>query len=114
MLIDTNALPKPGDVVGFRLTTGDEIIARVAESTASHLTVTKPVVVQMAPVGQGQVGLAFAPFMVTVPEDARFRFALDSMVAAPIRARADLTAKYTEMTSGIVPAGAGALPTLGR
>lgn len=113
MLIDSNALTKQGDVVGFRTTSGDEIIARVVESTPTHLTVTKPVCVQTAPVGNGQMGLVFAPFMVTVPEDGKFKFSLDRLVAAPMKARKELADKYTEMTSSIVPAGAGVLPGLG-
>ncbi len=113
MLIDTSAQPKQGDIVGFRLVTGEEILARIVETTATHLTVTKPVVVQMAPVGNGQYGLAFAPFMVSVAEDSKFKFSVDRIVATPIRARQDLASKYQEMTSSIVPASAGIIPNLG-
>lgn len=114
MLINKSSIIKAGDVAGFRLVSGEEMLARVAEVTATHLTVSKPVVVQMAPTGNGGVGLAFAPFMVTVPEDSRYVFSMDKLISPPLPARKELADKYTEMTSSIVPASAGSLIGLNR
>jgi hypothetical protein len=109
MLINKTSV-SVGDTVSFRLNTGEEIIAKLTASDETALTVSKPVVAQMQMIAPNQAGLAFAPFMATADEDTtKFRIERSRLVCDPILPRKDISAKYLEMTTGLVAAPAGLL-----
>ncbi len=60
-------LEKPmasGDVVSIKLTSGEEIIARLEEDTAEYVKVSKPLAVTLGPQGLGMI-----PFMFLMSKD---------------------------------------------
>jgi hypothetical protein len=102
MLIEKKTIG-PNDTASFRLTTGEEIIAKVVALDDASITVSKPIVVQMQMVSPNQAGLGFAPFMSTADEDTtRFRFERSRLLCDPIKPRSDITAQYVKMTSSLV------------
>lgn len=62
MLIDRGL--KQGDVVSFKLNSGEEIVARFVEETASGYKISRPTVITMT-----QQGIGLMPFMFTVDPD---------------------------------------------
>lgn len=105
MLIEKRATVAANDIVALRLVTGEELIAKatVVEVTESGgtIVVTKPVVVQMQMISAQQAGIGFAPFMVSVDEDSAFTFTFDKLALKPLKASADMTKRYIQMTTGI-------------
>lgn len=110
MLIEKKPVIQTGDIVSLRTVGGEEILARVVahDSAAGTIIVTKPIVAQVGPVAPGQLGIAFAPFMMTADEDAHYEFSYANLAVRPMKARKDLASKYLEMTTSIVvPSGSG-------
>ncbi len=102
MLIEKKEVVAANDVISFRLTTGDELMAKLVDSDESSITVSKPVVVQMRMISPTEAGLGFAPFMVSANEEtARFRFERSKLVTDPLKTRKDITAQYVQMTTGL-------------
>jgi hypothetical protein len=66
MLIENET--KPGQIVTIKLTSGEEIIAKLEENTANTLKVSRPVVLTMT-----QNGLGMAPYLFTVDIDTLVR-----------------------------------------
>ena len=90
------------DVVSFRLTSGEELLAKLTGQDDASITVSKPVVVQMQMVGPSQAGLAFAPFMATADEaTSKFRFERSRLICDPIKPRSDISSQYVKMTTGL-------------
>lgn len=102
MIIEKKETFKANDTVCFKLTTGEEIIARLISFDDASITISKPVVVQMQMVSQTQAGLGFAPFMATADEEtSRFRFERTKLLCDPIKPRSDIGIQYIKMTTGI-------------
>lgn len=96
-----------GSIIAIKLTTGDEIIAKVVSHDvgADKLVITKPIAVGLAPNG----AVAFIPFMIGAKEDAELTFDLRHHIVTYANAREELKNAYIENTSGIIPAG-GSMP----
>lgn len=62
MLIDKGVTI--GEVVTLKLTSGEEIVAKLVEETVSHYKLSKPLVLSMGPKGIGMV-----PYLFTVSPD---------------------------------------------
>jgi uncharacterized alpha/beta hydrolase family protein len=62
MLIDKGV--SAGEVVTLKLTSGEEIVARLDEETPTHYKLTKPMVI-----GMGQNGPGLMPYLFTVSQD---------------------------------------------
>jgi hypothetical protein len=62
MLIDRGL--KQGDVVSCKLNSGEEIVARFVEETATGYKISRPTVITMT-----QQGIGLMPFMFTVDPD---------------------------------------------
>ena len=62
---------KVGDTVSFKLSSGEEIIARLIEETGTTYKLGKPMVL----IAQQQ-GLGLAPFMFSVSPDTKFNLAV--------------------------------------
>lgn len=62
MLIDKGV--SPGEVVSFKLSSGEEIITKLVEENDRGYKISKPMVLSMGPKGIGMV-----PFMFTMTED---------------------------------------------
>ena len=65
MIIETPY--KAGDTVSLKLSSGEEIVARLEDETATQFILKKPMVLIMQ-----QQGMGLAPFMFSVSPDAKF------------------------------------------
>jgi hypothetical protein len=106
MLIEKKDTVAENDVVCFRVLTGEEIIGKLISQDDASVTLTKPIVAQLAMIGPNEARLGFGPFMATIDEDkARVRFERSKLLTDPLKARKDIAAQYTQMTTGLaVPA----------
>jgi hypothetical protein len=93
MLIETPY--KVGDTVSFKMSSGEEIVARLEEENDKSFTLKKPMVL----IAQQQ-GLGLAPFMFSVSPDAKFVLQSNA-VSCVAKTEAEIAKQYTSQTSGI-------------
>ena len=93
MLIETPY--KNGDTVSLKLSSGEEIVARLDEETATKFVLTKPMVLIMQ-----QEGLGLAPYMFSVSPDAKFNI-LATTVSCVAKTEPEIAKQYTASTSNI-------------
>ena len=93
MLIDPPY--KVGDTVSFKLSSGEEIVARLEKETEKSYTLKKPMVL----VAQQQ-GLGLAPFMFSVNPDGKFVLQANA-VSCVAKTEQDIAKQYTATTSNI-------------
>ena len=86
---------KVGDTLSFKLSSGEEIVARLDEETGKSYTLLKPMVI----VAQQQ-GLGLAPFMFSVTPDGKFNLMATS-VACIAKTESGIAKQYIEKTTGI-------------
>lgn len=93
---------KPGDIVSIKLSSGEEILGKLASTENNTYTLNKPVVLAM-----GQQGATMVPYMLTAdPTVHDFVFKEQHVVHCVPTAKA-LANQYIEGTTGIVPASGG-------
>lgn len=93
MLIETPI--KKGDTVSLKLTSGEEIIARYEEENDNYIVVYKPLGIVPS-----QQGMALAPYMFSVKEDAKFLLRTNS-VSCIVKTEPGLASQYTQQTTGL-------------
>jgi hypothetical protein len=93
MLIETPY--KAGDTVSLKLSSGEEIVARLEEETATRFVLNKPMVLIMQ-----QQGMGLAPFMFSVSPNTKFNV-LATTVSCIAKTESDLAKQYTSSTSNI-------------
>jgi hypothetical protein len=93
MIIETPY--KAGDTVSFKLSSGEEIVARLEKEEAKTYTVKKPMVLIMQ-----QQGMGLAPFMFSVSPDAKFNIQASS-VSCVAKTEDEISKQYTASTSNI-------------
>jgi hypothetical protein len=96
MLIETPY--KEGDTVSMKLSSGEEVIARLEKETDTTITIYKPLMV----VGSPQ-GLALAPFMFTTSQDAKFKISMTNVLCI-VKTEDDMAKQYIQNISGIAVA----------
>lgn len=94
MLIETPY--KNGDTVSFKLSSGEELVARLEEETDTSYKLHKPMVL----IAQKE-GLGLAPFMFSVNPDGKFILRADT-VSCVAKTQEEISKQYTATTSGIV------------
>lgn len=94
MLIETPY--KVGDTVSLKISSGEELIARLDEETADCYVLVKPLMVVA-----GQQGLGLAPFMFTVNPDVRFKVKMQNVVCIAKTAE-EMSKQYIQSTTGII------------
>jgi hypothetical protein len=87
---------KEGDTVSLKLSSGEEIVARLEKETETAFTVKKPMVL----IAQAE-GLGLAPFMFSVSPDAKFNLQATS-VSCVAKTQDEISKQYTATTSGIL------------
>jgi len=94
-----NSQYKNGDIVAFKLSNGEEIVAKLAESDMATYTLSKPVTI--AP---SQQGLQFMQGFFTADQDKHVTLYKSAVVmtATPVD---EVQKSYTEATTGIALAG---------
>ena len=93
MLIET--LYKIGDTVSLKLSSGEEIVARMDGETSTEFTLKKPMVLIMQ-----QEGLGLAPYMYSVSPDAKFNI-LANTVSCVAKTEGEIAKQYMASTSSI-------------
>lgn len=93
MLIETPY--KDGDTVSLKLSSGEEIVGRLDEETATRFVLHKPMVLIMQ-----QQGLGLAPFMFSVSPDAKFNI-LATTVTCVAKTEGEIADQYIASTSNI-------------
>lgn len=93
MLIETPY--KAGDTVSLKLSSGEEIVARLEEETATRFVLNKPMVLIMQ-----QQGMGLAPFMFSVSPTTKFNI-LATTVSCIAKTESELAKQYTASTSNI-------------
>jgi len=86
---------KVGDNVSFKLSSGEEIVARLEKEDEKSYTLKKPMVL----IAQQQ-GLGLAPFMFSVSPDGKFVLN-NSAVSCMGKTEEQISKQYTEKTTGI-------------
>ena len=89
-----------GDIVTFKLSTSEELIARVAEDTMMDYKIMKPVV--LVPTANGSLGMVPALFSVELNTSSISLEKSSVVMHAPTRK--DVADEYIKGTTGIKPA----------
>ena len=84
-----------GDIVSFKLNSGEELVARMDDQTPTQYTLFKPMVLIMQ-----QGGLGLAPFMFGVSPDAKFELQAHA-VSCMAATETEIAKQYTASTSNI-------------
>lgn len=93
MLIETPY--KEGDTISLKLSSGEEIVARLDKEEKESFVLHKP----MTLIAQQQ-GLGLAPFMFSVSPDAKFNMKV-SAVSCVAKTEEEIAKQYTAQTTGI-------------
>lgn len=89
------------DVAVIRLITGEELVGKVTAVSATDITITKPVILQMQMINPKEAGIGFAPFMVGAEEAGHYTFPHDKLVLLPMKARQDIATNYLKATTSL-------------
>ena len=93
MLIDKGATV--GEVVTLKLTSGEEIVAKLTEETATYYKLSKPMVI-----GMGQKGPGLMPYLFTVNPDKDVKLSTATVTVAEATDK-QFADQFIESTTGI-------------
>ncbi len=93
MLIDKGVAE--GEVITFKLTSGEELIAKLAQETDQFYKVSKPMVLTA-----NQQGLGMAPYLFTVSPDKDVKISKSTVVVAEATEK-QYSDSYIQGTTGI-------------
>lgn len=107
MLINVQQDVKAGDVVAFKLVSGEDILAKLVAVDGDDYTIVRPVILHLVPTGNGQASVSFAPFSLGVDDEAKLTFNFSKLLYRPIQARKDAASQYIRSTTGLEVASQG-------
>ena len=84
-----------GDVVSFKLASGEEVVAKLDEVNETKYTVTKPLMLTMS-----EKGLALAPFIFTIEPLAKITFHTNNILCAS-KTEKQMASQYIATTTGL-------------
>jgi len=93
MLIDKGV--SVGEVITLKLTSGEEIVAKLVEETATYYKLSRPMVIGMGPNGPGLM-----PYLFTVHPDTEVKLSKTTVTLAEAT-DANFAKQFLESTSGI-------------
>lgn len=93
MLIETPY--KVGETVSLKLTSGEEVVARLEEEKDASFILHKPLMVTAT-----QQGLGLAPFMFTIGPDANVKVSTSKIVCI-VKTQEAMSKQYIQSTTGI-------------
>jgi hypothetical protein len=93
MLIDRGM--SSGEVVSIKLVTGEEIIAKLIEETATDYKISKPMVLSV-----GQQGMGMIPMMFTVDPEKDLKINKSSVIVVS-NTETQFANQYLQGTTGI-------------
>jgi hypothetical protein len=94
-----------GDIVSFKLTTGDEIVARIIDSGPNGFEIAKPCTVMPGPQGMGLIQSLF-----TADSDINITLSKDHVVMHALSID-QMQKHYIKTTTGIEPVTRGSIIT---
>jgi hypothetical protein len=92
--------PKQGDIVTFRISSGEEIVGKMASDT--NISINKPVLLVSQMVGPNQAQLGFMPFLAAAEDEVTITFEPHGVITQPTPAKKDVRDGYISATSSIV------------
>lgn len=93
MLIDKGVTE--GEVVTLKLSTGEELIAKLIEDGALYYKLSKPMVLSMT-----QKGVGMMPYLFTVNPEKEIKLFKTNVVVMEVTDK-DFATAYTQQTTGI-------------
>ena len=93
MLIDKGV--SAGEVITLKLTSGEEIVAKLVEETATHYKLSRPMVIGMGPKGPGLM-----PYLFTVSPDKEVRLQKTTVTLAEATDK-EFANQFMQSTTGI-------------
>lgn len=96
MLINKNSQLTPGSIYVFKMTSGEELIARVREITDATIEVSMPLSLFITP--QQQMGMQPSMFSIDPDKNVALYKTAIAMSAPPVQEIAD---NYEKQTSGL-------------
>jgi hypothetical protein len=93
MLIDKGVTE--GEVVTLKLSTGEELIAKLIEDGVLYYKLSKPMVLSMT-----QKGVGMMPYLFTVNPDKEIKLFKTNVVVMEVTDK-DFATAYTQQTTGI-------------
>lgn len=84
-----------GEVVTFKLTSGEELVAKLVEDGAAYYKLSRPMVIGMSPQGP-----ALMPYLFTVSPDVEVKL-LKGVVAMAEATDKAFATQFIEQTTGI-------------
>lgn len=87
---------KNGDTVSFKLSSGEEVVARLDEEMPDAYRIKKPMVL----IVQQDQSMGLAPFMFSVKPDAKFEMQKGA-VSCVAKTEEGIAAQYVATTTGI-------------
>lgn len=93
MLIDKGV--SVGEVITLKLTSGEELVAKLTEETATYYKLSKPMVI-----GMGKQGPGLMPYLFTVNPDKDVKL-LKQTVTVAEATDTEFAKQFLESTSGI-------------
>ena len=88
---------KVGDTVSLKLSSGEEVIARLEDDKTDSVVLHKPLMVAAT-----QQGLGLAPFMFTISTDTKITMARSNILCI-VKTDKDMSNQYIQNTTGIKP-----------
>jgi hypothetical protein len=89
-----------GDVVSIKLSSGEEMIARLDSENDTDITVSKPYILIAA-----QNGMALAPYMFTVTPDTKIKLKINNIICV-VKSAKDASDMYIKQSTGLTVANA--------
>lgn len=93
MLIDKGVTA--GEVITLKLTSGEEIVAKLVEETATHYKLSRPMVIGMGPNGPGLM-----PYLFTVHPDKEVKLSKITVTLAEATDK-NFADQFIQSTTGI-------------
>ena len=93
MLIESPV--KKGDIVSFKLSSGEEVVGRYEEETDTVYKVSKPLMLIHTPEGIG-----FGPYMMTVDAESKITININNVIGMA-KTEANFAKTYIEGTTGL-------------
>ena len=84
-----------GDTVSIKLSSGEEIVARLEAESGDKITVVKPLMLVVQ-----QQGMGLAPYMFTVKHDNKFTLNMQNIICVA-KTDKDMASQYIEKTTGL-------------
>lgn len=94
------------DVYSIKVLTGEEIIGRKVAEDENTITLSKVISIQLVPLGNGQAGISFAPYMASISDAGTVVFNKAHLISQPSKTRDEIVERYNEATGSIQRASA--------